>query len=104
MTLYRAVEGDNKTPLPATLDGVDDLTGATIVAHLKPINTGGAPHSLDVNIIDGTAGTVKLEVDTADTVAAGLYQLEWQATFPDTTVLTWPTKGVDYLLVRSQLA
>lgn len=103
MTIYRVVAGDNNTPLPATLNGVTNLTGATIRAHLTPVGT-GATHDLGVSLVDAAASKVQLSIASTDAVTAGVYFLEWQATFPDTTVLTWPTRGTDVLLVRPQLA
>lgn len=103
MTVYRAVAGDNLTPLPATLDGVSNLTGATVVAHLQPVGTGSS-HTLDVTVLSATDRTVTLDLVASANVAPGPYRLEWQATYPDTTVLSWPTTGTDWLIVRPQLA
>jgi hypothetical protein len=105
MSLYLAVQGDNRTVLPAYLTGVSDLTGATaVVAHLTGVYPATGTYSLGVTVTDPANRAVRLTIQSTDSVAPGEYLLEWQVTFSDGTVLTWPTDGYDLLRVRPQLA
>lgn len=104
MTLYQAVAGDNRSALPAQLDGVSNLTGAAVVAHLVNTAPAGGSYTLTVTVTDATERTVLLRILSSDNIPAGDYLLEWQATFGDGSVLTWPTGGYDRVQIRPQLA
>jgi hypothetical protein len=95
--------GDVLPPITATLEDVDgavDLTNAdAVLFKLQPI-AGGAL------TVDGTAGVVGLATagqvryvwQAADTTTPGLYNAEWEVTFTDGTVATFPNER--YLLVE----
>jgi Rib/alpha/Esp surface antigen-like repeat protein len=67
-----------------------DLTGANVRFHMKRI--GAATASVDANatIVNDNAGSVKYVWISADTSVAGTYQAEFEVTYTDGSVETFP--------------
>ena len=109
MTNLYAVVGDDKQTRTVTLKSgtpatAVDLTNASAVAfHATGINNAGSISKAGT-FVASTAGTASVQLVTADLVTAGVYSVEWQVTFSDGTVATFPDPGTDTLTIRSQLA
>lgn len=106
MTTIYVKQNDTKPDILATaLDYIGDvipLTGATIKFFMNSQD--------GTNIVDGTAnivvaldGTMKYVWQTGDLDTVGKYNAEFQITFPDTTILTAPSKGYITIIVVKEL-
>lgn len=112
MTYYR-VTGDTESPLgPDRLTDEDgatvDLSGATVALHVWSATDGSTLISDDtsgnVSITDAANGEVEYEFQSGDLDTAGQYHYEWEVTFSDGGIETWPSRDGDYgvLVVRPE--
>lgn len=85
-------------------DGVVvDVTGASIRFHMATI--GGTLKVDDTgSVVDGSAGHVRYEWIAADTDTAGTYLAEWEVTYPNSTIETFPSDGYFEIEILSDLA
>jgi hypothetical protein len=96
--------GDTLPALRATLiDAVGsavNITGATVRLHLN------TPEPLDAAaIIDNASlGEVHYDWQTGDTDEAGLFRAEWQVTFSNGQIETFPNDTNDLVRIRPDLA
>ena len=106
MTTIYVKQNDTKPDVLATaLDYNDDaipLNGATIKFFMNRLD--------GTNKVDGTAsivvaedGTMNYVWQTGDLDTVGKYNAEFQITFPDTTILTAPSKGYITIIVVTEL-
>lgn len=110
MTEHRKVQGDVNDVAVAYLYGVANFTGATVVGKVWTATTAAVPLTASVTIgvdesgnacgictvdLGGVAGWLK-------TATPGYWFLEYEATFADGTVLTWPEHSPDTVVVRAQ--
>jgi hypothetical protein len=110
VTEYRRVNGDSRDTAVAFLYGVATFAGATAVGHVWSPTVATA--NLTATVVDGTdregnpCGVVTVNLGTGggwlSTAAAGTWFLEYQVTFPDAAVLTWPARNPDTVVVRAQ--
>lgn len=108
MALHEIKQGDNRPYHAVTLtfsDGsVPDLTGAT-VRYLARYRTDLV--TLKINaaavVTDIPTAAVEYRFTTTDTDTAGLYDVEWEVTFADGTIQTFPTRRYDRLRVIGEL-
>lgn len=100
--------GDTGPAISAVLtdgDGaVVPLTGASARFHLKPIT--GAPAVVDqvAEIVDAAAGSVRYAWRAGDTDLAASYAAEWEVTFADGTVETFPNDRYLTVVIAERLA
>lgn len=91
-------QGDTKVVATDTLSYSDgthpDLTGATIRFVMRALSS-ATPMTLTGSAVatDPIAGAVQYSPSAADTATAGLFMAEWAITFPDSTFMTFPTRG-----------
>jgi FlaG/FlaF family flagellin (archaellin) len=106
MAVFMVKRNDTRPYLAVVLQYSDGspvvLTGATVTFKMK-----AADGSLKVNaaavVTDDLTGTVEYRPTVDDFDEAGRFPIEWQVTFADGTVQTFPTKTWDYVIVRSDL-
>ena len=94
-TTFYIKQNDTKPSLSAQLlsDGsAVDLTGATVKFHM------GDSVDSAATVVDAATGNVRYDWVTADTETAGLFRAEFEVTFSDGTVETFPNDG--YLLIN----
>lgn len=108
MTYYPIKRGDTRpSPLAQLLDGAGnavDLTGAAV--RFKARLNDGAPLKIDaaaVVVAPATDGWVRYDPTLADTDTAAEYLAEWQVTFADGSIVTWPGEGHDTFAVAADL-
>lgn len=77
-----------------------DLTGATSIRfHMRlPSATAAKVDAAAATVGASTAGVVKYDWSAGDTDTAGLYQAEFEVTYSDSSIETFPNGG--YLLVN----
>jgi len=105
MTVFRRVQGDINDTIVPILNGVEDLTTATAVeAHVWL--DGEPAETLTAIVLDATNRTIEVELGAVDgwlsDAAPNTWYVEYQVTFADDTVLTWPAGSPDIIMVRAQ--
>ena len=99
-------QGDTLPALEYTIedeDGTVDLTGATVEIHLRPVDD-TTTTTLTATISDAASGEIEYEWAAEDTDTAGLYVAEFEVTFDDGSVRTYPIDRRLMVRIRSQLA
>jgi hypothetical protein len=97
MTRYARVQGDTGDTLAVQLTGVATFTSALAIA--KVWIPGGTAESLTAEITPEGVCTVALGTWLAD--AVGDYLIEYEITFDDGSVITWPEGPPDQVHVRA---
>jgi Rib/alpha/Esp surface antigen-like repeat protein len=70
-----------------------DLTGATCQFHMRSIGATAVTVDAVSQIVDEATGIVQYNWIAADTVTVGSYQAEFEVTYPDGTIETFPNNG-----------
>jgi hypothetical protein len=99
-------QSDTSPSLQATLqDGNSNpvnLNGATVKLHMKPIG-GSTLLNTAMTIVNAAAGIVKYNWQTSDTSIAGTYYIEFEVTYADLSVETFPNTGNMTLLIVPEI-
>ena len=99
--IFYLKQNDTKPSLSANLtqDGsVVDLTGASVKFHM------GSIVDADAVIASAVTGSVRYDWDAADTEEAGRYPAEFQVTFSDEGIETFPNKDTLTIVIKPELA
>lgn len=98
---------DTKPDLTATLldaAGVAvNLTGATVEFAMKKNGGSSTKVSAAATLVTPSAGTVKYVWQSADTDTPGDYNAEFEVTFGDGTVLTFPNSGYFTINIAAEI-
>ena len=70
-----------------------DITGATCQFHMRVLGQTAVTVDASAQIIDEETGIVQYNWIAADTDTVGSYQAEFEVTYPDGTVETFPNNG-----------
>ena len=103
-------QNDTSPTLNATLkdayDAVANLAGATVRFHMRRVGSSGTAgvDSAAFVIGDGTTGKVRYNWSAADTASVGTYEGEFEVTFADATIETFPNNGFFSITVTDDLA
>ena len=100
-TIYDLKQGDTKPSLSAQLlsnGSAVDLTGATVKFHM------GTTVDVSAVIVDAATGNVRYDPATAHTVTAGIFKAEFEVTFSDGTIETFPNDGFIYVRITEEVA
>lgn len=111
---YRRVVGDTEADIEDQLlvtlsDGttrVEDISGfQTVTFHLeKPDGSvSTATDSGAVTVLDSPNGIVEYQLQDGDLDQQGRYRYEWQVTYGDGEVLSFPSDGLGEVWVREDL-
>lgn len=108
MSLFTIKQGDRLPALTAVLrdtEGPVDLSAATAVALLMRLTGSTTPLTLTgtTSIVDAAAGEVRHAWGAGDTTAPGVYEAEWEVTFPGGT-MTFPSSGWDTIHIYDDIA
>lgn len=106
MASFHLKTGDTAPPIEATLevDGVAvDLTGASVRFHMQD-SSGDIKVDAAATVVSAVDGTVKYVWAVADTDEAGRFLAEWEVTFSDGTIRTFPTPGYTTVVVHGDIA
>lgn len=79
-----------------------NLTSATVKIFAKSIE-GTLKIDESVDIINGSLGTIRYDWQTGDTDTVGIYSVEFQVTYTDGAIETFPNTGSIALVVTKEL-
>ena len=103
---FRIKQNDTSPSLQATLSDANlvpvDLTGSTVVLHMKSVD-GTLILSESMTITDDEGGVVQYDWQTGDTSSAGTYYVEFEVTYADLAIETFPNTGSLALVISSEL-
>lgn len=111
MAVHHVKRNDTAPPVRATLtvDGSPVSIQAATVKFIMVDQAGVVKVSAAANNdqvtdgSDGSKGKVSYDWAASDTDQAGTYLAEWEVTFADGTVRTFPTVGWDTVIIHSDL-
>lgn len=84
-------------------DNPIDLTGSTVKFHMK-VSFGAEPKiSSEAEIVSPTEGLVQYNWKTGDTDTTGTFLAEWEVTFPNGDIQTFPNDGYIYIKITKDL-
>ena len=96
MTFY-IKQNDTSPSMLATLQDADaaavNITGASIRFHMRAIGSTQVATDQAVVIVDAEAGEVRYDWQAADTATVGSYQAEFEVTYGDGSIETFPNDG-----------
>jgi hypothetical protein len=99
-------QNDTSPSLQATLKDASlspvDLTGATVMFHMKSID-GTVKVDQQMTITDDTGGVVRYDWQSGDTDTVGTYYVEFEVTYADASIETFPNNGNKVVSVVKEL-
>ena len=108
MTDFTIKENDTSPALTATLQDDDgaavDITGASVRFHMVKLNETATKIDAAADIVSEALGQVKYQWLTADTDTAGIYRGEWEVTYSDGTIETFPNDDMMEINIYEDLA
>lgn len=100
--MFYIKQNDTSPAIQATLKDVDgnvvDLSGATVRFHMRKQGSTTAKVDAAATIVDDVGGVVRYNWTSANTDTVGTYQAEFEVTYTDETVETFP--NATYLKVK----
>lgn len=107
MTFY-IKQNDTSPSMLATLQDASgnavDITGASVRFHLRPISSSTVTVDEAATIVTADEGTVRYDWDAADTDTIGSYQAEFEVTYADASIETFPNDGYIRVEIISDIA
>lgn len=101
-------QGDTSPDFVADLKNPDKsavvLTGATVKFHMRSSRRGSTPLVGNASIVDAFIGRVKYEWTSSDTASVGDYEVEFEVTFADGKVETYPNDGYLEVSISEEIA
>jgi len=96
MTFY-VKQNDTSPAMLATLQDADgnaiDLTSASVRFHMRPVGGGQVVVDEAATIVTAASGLVRYDWIAADTDTIGSYQAEFEVTYADASIETFPNDG-----------
>lgn len=103
---FRIKQNDTSPSLEAKLSDNNlvsvDLTAATVMLHMKAVG-GGVVLDQQMTITDDEGGVVQYDWQTGDTATVGTYYVEFEVTYADGSVETFPNTGSLPLIITREL-
>lgn len=107
MTFY-IKEGDTSPELQATLKDAEgsaiDLTGASARFHMRAPGAAAAAVDAAATVVTAASGIVKYTWIAGDTDVAGRYEAEFEITFGDGSIESFPNRGYIPVRISSDIA
>jgi hypothetical protein len=86
-------------------DGVViNVTGASVMFHMTEIGSSTPAVDAAGAVVDGTAGVIEYQWETGDTADAGNYNAEFQVTYVDSTIETFPNNTYIKVKITPELS
>ena len=96
MTFY-IKQNDTSPSMAATLkdanDAAIDLTGATVRFHMRAVGASQVTVDAAATLVTPASGTVRYDWQADDTDTVGSYQAEFEVTYADGSIETFPNDG-----------
>ena len=103
---FNIKQNDTSPSLQATLKDSAlapiDLTGATVKLHMKSVD-GTIKVDTSMTIVEELNGIIKYDWQTGDTDTVGTYNVEFQVTYSDASIETFPNNGNKVISVVREL-
>jgi len=100
--MFYIKQNDTSPAIQATVkDGSGNainVTGASVVFNMRTVSGTVKVDRGAGTVVDGAAGQVKYQWQVGDTDTTGVYEAEFEVTYADSTVETFPNKG--YIKVK----
>lgn len=107
MTDFFIKQNDTSPALAVTLQDDDgnaiDLTGASVDFHMSPLDDSTLMVDSAATIADASAGEVKYEWSSGDTDTVQRYEAEFEVTYADGTIETFPNSENIIIRVEEEL-
>lgn len=107
MATHHLKRRDTAPAFEATLtDAAGDvvsLVGASVLFKLKNTSDGVVKVNAAATITDANAGEVEYQQSASDVDIAGRFLVEWEVTYADARVQTFPTISYNILIVHADL-
>lgn len=107
MASFTMVRNDTAPPITATLTDsagtAIDLSGATVRFHMVD-SAGAVKVDAACTVTSATGGVVSYSWAAADTDTSGSYKAEWEVTFSDGTIRTFPSPSKTMVRIVGDLA
>jgi hypothetical protein len=101
-------QNDTSPQIGATLQDGDgtaiDLTAATVRFHMKKIGAATASTDAAATIVNANTGSVKYDWVAADTANAGSFQAEFEVTYTNGGIETFPNDQSIAIVITEDLA
>ena len=101
-------QNDTSPTLDATLKDADDaavdLTGASVRFHMRKVGKGTAVVDGAATITGALTGQVRYAWSGSDTASIGTYNGEFEVTYSDGTIETFPNNGFISIEITDDLA
>lgn len=102
MSTFYIKQNDTVPSIRATLKNGSgnavDLASTTVRFHMRALGGTTAKVDAAASVINANTGIVQYDWDAADTDTVGSYQAEFEVTYSDSTVETFPNNG--YILIK----
>ena len=103
---FRIKQSDTSPSLEATLSDANlvpvNITSATVKLHMKALG-GGVVLDEQMTITDAVGGVVQYDWQAGDTSTVGTYYVEFEVTYSDASVETFPNTGSLPLVITREL-
>lgn len=107
MSTFYMKQNDTQPRMLATLQDGDEvainLTGASVRFHMRTL-AGTLKTDAAATIVTAASGIVRYDWAAADTDTVGTYQAEFEVTYPDATVETFPNSGYIRVEITDDIA
>lgn len=107
MTFY-IKQNDTSPGILATLQDASgvaiNLVGATVRFHMRELNTGTTKVNALATVVTAASGIVRYSWIAADTNTVGSFQGEFQATYADGKIETFPNDGYIPIEITDDIA
>jgi len=106
--MFHLKRGDTGPSLQGSI--VDDegnavnITGASVQFHMRQRGSGSVKVDKPATISNASEGDVIYNWEVEDTNEAGIFEIEWEVTFSDGTVETFPNQGFNVIRIHEAIA
>jgi len=101
-------QGDTSPALLADLETPSrepaQLVGATVLFHMRSSRPNAQPLVAPVVVVDAELGRVRYDWQPEDTAVSGDFEAEFEVTYADGSIETFPNEGYIEIFIPEQIA